>query len=280
MGHFSRFGAFAAIISGVVLLQASQANAAVVAPGFNSNVLGANDDGFAGPVDLPFAANFFGTTYSSLYVNNNGNLTFNQGQGTYTPFGIGAGYTGQPIIAPFFADIDTRGAGSGLVTYGNGTYAGHTAFGANYPDVGYFGSHTDKLNDFQVILVDRGDVGAGDFDIYFNYDQIQFETGDASGGRGGLGGTSATVGYSAGTGDPGSYYEFPGSRVPGSFIDGGTMPLVSTTNDGVPGQFLFQVRNGTVMSPVPLPASAPMFGAALVVVGAVGYGMKRKKAIA
>ena len=31
---------------------------------------------------------------------------------------------------------------------------------------------------------------------------------------------------------------------------------------------------------VPLPASAPMFGAALVTLGAVGYGLKRKKAVA
>lgn len=32
------------------------------------------------------------------------------------------------------------------------------------------------------------------------------------------------------------------------------------------------------LSPVPLPASAPMFGAALLALGAVGYGVKRKKA--
>lgn len=33
---------------------------------------------------------------------------------------------------------------------------------------------------------------------------------------------------------------------------------------------------GTVVSSVPLPASAPMFGAALLVLSAVGYGLKRK----
>ncbi|MCW6513182.1 FxDxF family PEP-CTERM protein [Lichenifustis flavocetrariae] len=34
------------------------------------------------------------------------------------------------------------------------------------------------------------------------------------------------------------------------------------------------------VSSVPLPASAPMFGAALLALGAVGYGVKRKKAAA
>lgn len=34
------------------------------------------------------------------------------------------------------------------------------------------------------------------------------------------------------------------------------------------------------VSPVPLPASAPMFGAALLALGAVGYGMKRRKSAA
>ena len=52
------------------------------------------------------------------------------------------------------------------------------------PGVGYFGSHADKLNKFQLILVDRSaDTGtAGDFDILFKYDTIQWETGDASTG--------------------------------------------------------------------------------------------------
>lgn len=35
---------------------------------------------------------------------------------------------------------------------------------------------------------------------------------------------------------------------------------------------------GTTPSPVPLPSTAPMFGAALVALGAVGYGLKRQQA--
>ena len=166
-----------------------------------------------------------------------------------------------------------------MVTYGQGTYANHAAFGVTFPYVGYYGAHDDKLNNFQLILTDRSDVGAGDFDIYFNYNQIQWETGDASGGRGGLGGTSAAVGYSNGTGVDGTYYQLPGSLVNGALIDGGPNSLTANTNDGIAGQYLFQVRNGTVIVPtVPLPAAAPMFGAALLVLGVVGYRAKRKSA--
>jgi hypothetical protein len=212
--------------------------------------------------------------YTTTYVSNNGYLTFNSGQGTYTPSGLGAGYVGQPIIAAFFADVDTRGARSALTSYGTGTYAGRGAFGATWDGVGYYNRGDDKLNSFQVILTDRSDTGAGNFDIYFNYDQIQWETGSASGGSGGLGGISAAVGYNAGTGAPGTYYELPGSRTPGTFLDKGTAPLVRTTNNGVPGQLYFSVRNGVVSPGVPEPATwAMMIGG----FGMVGGAMRRRR---
>ena len=44
--------------------------------GCTTNTLPANDDGSTGSVPLGFGANFFGTTYTSLFVNNNGDVTF------------------------------------------------------------------------------------------------------------------------------------------------------------------------------------------------------------
>lgn len=260
-------------------LAVSMAQATTVAPGFDANTLAANDDGSTGLVSLPFTINFYGTDYSNLYVNNNGNVTFNASQSTYTPYGLGSGYTGQPIIAPFFADVDTRGTGSGLTSYGTGNYAGHDAFGVTWPGVGYYNSRTDKLNTFQLILVDRSDTGAGNFDFYFNYDQIQWETGGASGGSGGLGGTSASVGYNAGqSGNPaGTYAMLTGSLVNGALLDGGPNSLVAGTNDGVAGQFLFQVRNGTVVPPVtgvPEPGSLGMLAVGLL---ALGWLVRRRR---
>jgi hypothetical protein len=263
----------AALVAGV----AGAATASTVVSGFDSNSLAPNDDGSSGSVTLPFTVNFFGVSRDSLFVNNNGNVTFNAAQSAYTPFGLGAGYTGQPIIAAFFADVDTRGSGS--VTYGNGSYAGHTAFGVDYTDVGYYNSHSDLKNTFQMILTDRSDLGAGDFDIYFNYDDINWETGDASDGSGGKGGVSAAAGFSNGTADAGTFFQLPGSLQNGAFLNGGPNALVSSTNDGVDGQFLFQVRNGQVIIPpiggVPEPATWAMM---LLGFGGVGAVVRRRRA--
>ena len=38
--------------------------------------LAPNDDGSSTVINLPFQFNFYGTNYSSLYINNNGNVTF------------------------------------------------------------------------------------------------------------------------------------------------------------------------------------------------------------
>ena len=218
------------------------AQASAVIPGvFNSNNLPGNDDGSTGLVPIGFPVNFFGTTYTNLYVNNNGNITFATRLGTYTPFGLTT-KIGTSIIAPFFADVDTR-VGN-IVTYGPGTFGGKNAFGVNWIDVGYYSQRTDKLNSFQLILVDRSDVSPGDFDIIFNYDKIQWETGNASGGSNGLGGSSAHVGYSNGTGNNGTNLELPGSGVNGAFLNGGPHALISFSNVGVSGRYLFEVRNG------------------------------------
>ena len=168
--------------------------------GCTANTLPANDDGSTAQVTLPFTVDFFGQSFSSLWVNNNGNVTFDAPLATYTPFDLLS--TQHSIIAPFFGDVDTRGTtpvASGLVTYGTTTYGGQQAFCVNWLRVGYYGDETNKLNSFQLLLVNRPDVAAGDFDIIFNTDKIQWETGDASGGLNGLGGSSTRVGFSNGT---------------------------------------------------------------------------------
>ena len=187
---------FLTILAGAAVLGSSAGYGQAIRPnaGFNSQSVARNDDGSGPLTPLGFTINFFGKTRSSTFVNNNGNLTFDSALSTYTPFGLES--TQREIIAPFFADVDTRAAGSNLVTYGQDTVNGHKAFGANYISVGYYAVHADKLNSFQVVLVDRSDTGAGNFDIEFNYGHILWETGDASGGVNGYGGTSATVGWS------------------------------------------------------------------------------------
>ena len=216
------------------------------APGCQANILPRNDDGSTGAVPLPFAANFFGTTYTHLFVNNNGNVTFQAPLGTFTPFRLNANTP--PIIAPFFADVDTRATGSGVVRYsfGNVPFGNRSAFCVEWINVGYYSGHADKLNSFQLLLVNRSDQGPGDFDIVMNYGSIQWETGDASGGRFGFGGTSAGAGYSAGTGQIEAFYEFPGSLLNGGFLDSNTSTGLAQTsrNSLLRGRHVFEVRNG------------------------------------
>ncbi len=227
--------------------------------GFRRQVLPANDDGFTDRVSIGFLTNFFGGAYTTLYVNNNGNVTFDQPQSEFTPYDLTS--TQRVIIAPFFADVDTRGNGSGLTTYGIDTIDGHPSFGVNWFNVGYFSGHTEKLNSFQLVLISRSDLGPGDFDIEFNYAQIRWETGGASGGSGGLGGHSARAGYSNGTRRPGTFYEIPGSAINGAFLDSNlsTGLIHHSRNSTILGRYMFEVRNGVVLpTHTPTPTATPI----------------------
>ena len=253
--------------------------AGAVVGGFNSTAFPPVDDGFQSAA-LGFSANFFGQTYTTTYVSSNGYVTFGAGSDRYTPTGLGAAYSGLPIIAAFLADVDTQGAGDNNIAFGQGMFDGRNAFGATWPGVGYYNDSTDKLNSFQLLLVDRGDTGAGNFDIVFNYDSIQWESGDVeSPGDNGLGGNSAAVGYNAGTGNqPGTYFQFAGSQTPGAFLDGGPNSLAGNSNVGLAGRYIFNVRNGAVTAPpaVPEPGTWAMLILGFGTVGATMRGRRRQ----
>ena len=72
---------------------------------------------------LPFPFTYFGQTYTSIFVSNNGNIGFNFADGTYTP--TVPGFANQPRIGAFWDDLIVGGgatAGAGL--YINNTIAG------------------------------------------------------------------------------------------------------------------------------------------------------------
>jgi hypothetical protein len=264
--HYSKL--LSALVVGVGV---SGSALAAITPGFDQSTLSRNDDGYTGLVGIGFTVDFFGNSYDNLYVNNNGNVTFGYTLGTYTPYNLTT--TDRAIIAPFFADVDTRAAGL-PVTYGTGTFDGKNAFGVNWVDVDYYSSSTAHTarNSFQLLLVDRADVGAGDFDIYFNYGSIQWETGTASGGNTyGLGGYSARVGWSNGQGES---FELPGSAVNGAFLDGGPNSLSAA------GGYVFNVRNGSITTPPTLVPGVPepeTYAMLLAGLGLMGLAAKRRR---
>ncbi len=232
--------------------------------GFRTNSLPRGDDNYTtNPVGIGFTINFFGVNRSQAYVANNGNIAFtNDGNlGRYSPETFSA--LQREIIAPFFADVDTSNTASDVTRWGNDTVDGRTAFGVNWVNVGYYSGAADKLNSFQLVLIDRSDTGAGNFDIEFNYDRVLWETGSASGGSNGLGGTSASAGYSNGTGIAGTYFELQGSRIPSSFLDSNPNGLrFRSLSSGVPGRLLFAVRGGSVQLTTSCPTPRGLVGSA------------------
>jgi hypothetical protein len=239
---------------------------------FTANNLGAIDDTPSVQTDLKFNLNFFGVSTNKVYVNNNGNVTFDAALDTYTPFGLKA--TNTQILAAFFADVDTRGNGSGVTQFGTSTLNGRNVFGVNWIDVGYYNGGVDRKNSFQLIITDRSDIGLGDFDFEFNYDKVQWEAGNASNGSGGLGGNSARVGWS--NGNSANSFELAGSAVNGAFLDAGANSLVNgSLNSNVAGRYNFNVRNGAIVTPtIPEPSSMLLVAIALAGVGAMSRRRK------
>jgi gliding motility-associated-like protein len=154
--------------------------------------LAPNDDGSSGLITLPFTFSFYGETYTSLYVNNNGNVTFGAPLSGYSSNAFPS--PNNKIVAPFWADVDTR-AGNGQVVY----KVTSNAIYVNWVGVGYYSQMGDKLNTFQLILTDGTSpaVPSGQ-NIAFCYQDMQWTTGAASSGINGFGGTPATAGANKG----------------------------------------------------------------------------------
>ncbi len=172
-----------------------------------------NDDGSTGVIPLGFNFCFYGTTYTSCYINNNGNISFGSPYSTFSsnPFPD----PGFVMIAPFWGDVDTRNAASGLPYFKKTA----TSLIVKWSNVGYYSSMADKLNDFQLIITDGSDpILPNGNNVAFCYGDMQWTTGSASQGVGGFGGVPSTVGVNKGDGT--NFIQIGRFDAPGLAYDG------------------------------------------------------------
>ncbi|MEQ9695009.1 nidogen-like domain-containing protein [Shimia sp. SDUM112013] len=206
---------------------------------FGANVLYRNDDGYQSNVDISSifqdGITVGDTTYTTISVNTNGNVTFGGGLSTYTPSRIEG--SGRQIVAPYWADVDTRNPSEGT-NPGNVYWDFNTdrdSFIVTWEDVGYFSRHIDRLSSFQLEMLDRG---CGNVEIIFRYENINWTAGDASGGEGGLGGVTSRAGFSLGD----TYFELPASGNEAAMLNLESIP----GNLSIPGVWQFIVSGGFV----------------------------------
>ncbi|MBP7515106.1 MAG: T9SS type A sorting domain-containing protein [Flavobacteriales bacterium] len=221
-----------------------------------------NDDMSSTAITLPFTFSLFSEPYAEVYINNNGNVSFGTPYGTFTATGFPS--DGFVMVAPFWADVDTRGEdGSGL-NGGEVVYkvTDHALY-VNWVDVGYFSMQTDLHNAFQLIITDGTDpVIPGGNNVSFCYQDMQWTTGSASGGLGGFDGTPATAGVNRGnSGDHAQVGRFSlnddsyaGPYVESSGVDwlDNTHFYLNTTGTGVPPIFGSTFDCDTVIVQMPL----------------------------
>ena len=211
---------------------------------------GRNDDGFSGPINLGFSLNFFGTTYTQFFINNNGNISFGNGISAYVPEGP-TGAT-SPVISPFFGDVDSRGTNSGVV---------HLSQLPNediitWDHVGYFGSHDDKLNTFQLVLRGPGySVPSGEGQVGFFYTTMQWESTDTS--------QVAAIGFGDGTGNS-------------VVLEGSTQPGTAALTQN--HHIWFDLSDGGVIVTPPPTGGVPEPGSISLVLGGAGVlALARRK---
>nr|XP_009665529.1 PREDICTED: alpha-tectorin-like isoform X1 [Struthio camelus australis]XP_009665530.1 PREDICTED: alpha-tectorin-like isoform X2 [Struthio camelus australis] len=206
------------------------------------------DDGASKKLSLSVPFTFYGKEHRSLYVNNNGVISFSSRVNQYTPdpFPLADGRT---FVAPYWGDVDNVLGGE--VFYRETTepallqritksinqyfptipYTATWAFVATWDHVAYYGSTSNKGNTFQAALTTDTKMSF----IILNYADIQWTSGLASGGDPdtGLGGTPAHAGFNSG--DESNFYNIPGSRTEA------IINITKTSNVNVPGRWVFQV---------------------------------------
>ncbi|OJY33730.1 MAG: hypothetical protein BGP11_22995 [Rhodobacterales bacterium 65-51] len=117
--------------------------------------------------------NYFGTNYTSLYINTNGLITFQAPVTAYTPSALSA--LPYPAIAPFWSDVNiTSGTANGTnnIYWDLDPSSGRVTI--TWLDVRAYSGSTSARNTFQVVLQHTHD---GNFEIDMIYQKVQWTNG-------------------------------------------------------------------------------------------------------
>lgn len=111
-------------------------------------------------IDLGFSFPYFGKTYTKVYVNSDGNLTFGAGDGATANRDLNRFLTGAPRIAVLYTDLDPSAGGAGVSMSGDGTSA--TITYSSVPVWGEAGTNTMSvtLKADGTITIDMGTISA------------------------------------------------------------------------------------------------------------------------
>ncbi len=208
-------------------------------PGVPPHSMG--DDSSLPPVSLPFTFCMYGANYNSVYINSNGNVTFGNSNTSFSSNSFPSN-SSNPMLAPFWADIDMRGVGNAYYEVFPHAVVVH------WVDCGYYSQHVDKKVSVQLIFTDGSSpLLAPGNNVGFFYEDMNWTTGDASGGLNGFGGTPMTVGVD--NGDNTNGFQLGRFDTSGMSYDG---PFGA--NDGIDWldnkSFMFNVCNSSNIPPV------------------------------
>lgn len=205
--------------------------------GYGANFPG-NDDNST-PVNISALSsnqglNVLGRNFgNNVYLSNNGYMRLDRGDGSFTPYPLTN--TNNPIIAAYFGDVDTR-RGLGNVYYGTQATNNNNKAVLTWINTGYYSNGSDKRNTFQLQLENLGQ----EINMRMSYDQLQWTTGAASGGSGGLGGTVARAGFSIVGANQTVKFELPASGSQNDMLALAQLP----GNTGYPGRWSFRLWSG------------------------------------
>jgi len=233
--------------------------AVITDPGCLTTTMPAGDDLSSASTSLGFTANWFGTAYSKLFVNNNGGIAFDDGGGAFTDYAHHIATTTRPIVLALGTDIDTSRS-TKTVSYGplTNTIGGHTGFCVNYVQVSHYGSAATAPYSAQILILDRTDRRAGDVDIIFNYDTMSSA----------MSAYPLEIGY-ANPANRSTSFRMAGSDTPSTLLDGGAAALTTHKTDlmeGSPsvsaytsknGRFAYAVVNNAAPTSSPTPSATP-----------------------